>query len=238
MQSLKNDKHVLTVITPTIGRDILDRQIESIDAQTVAGQIFHLVMWDEKRIEGAKDPESYNGPNRFNIVLPWGLGRYKGAPGSSLRAVALMAANTTWVTFADDDVMWRPTHAESMLRTVNGYHWAACLRHIYAPESGTRFQEQGRGEYLGVDRFESVGDDPNRNVPYEMIDNNCMIFNRLLGVHAAHLYRLIEGPGDDRHFYSYMKQHAGPLARTNQATIDHTCPDHLVDFFRQNCSKE
>ena len=132
MQSLKNDKHVLTVITPTIGRDILDRQIESIDAQTVAGQIFHLIMWDEKRIEGAKDPESYNGPNRFNIVLPWGLGRYKGAPGSSLRAVALMAANTTWVTFADDDVMWRPTHAESMLRTVNGYHWAACLRHICA----------------------------------------------------------------------------------------------------------
>jgi len=98
-----------------------------------------------------------------------------------LRAVALMAANTTWVTFADDDVVWRPTHAESMLKTVNGHHWAASLRHIYAPGSGTRFEEQGRGDYLGIDRFESVGDDPNRRVPYEMIDNNCMVFNRIKG---------------------------------------------------------
>ena len=228
MQSLKNDRHILTVITPTIGRDILDRQIESFAKQTVADRIFHIIMWDEKRIDPGIDPFSYNSDNRYNIVIPWGLGKYKGAPGSSLRAIALMAANTTWVTFADDDVVWHPTHAETMLKAANGHHWAASLRNIYSPS----------GESLGVDRFESVGDDPGRKVPYEMIDNNCMIFNRILGVHAAHLYRLIEGPGDDRHFYAYMKQNAGPLARTHQATIDHTCPDNLVDFFKQNCSKE
>jgi len=232
------EKHHITVITPTMGRDTLERQIESLEKQTIADSIFHLLMWDEKRIDAGIDPLSYNSPNRYSIVLPWGLGRYKGAPGSSLRAVALMAANTPWVTFADDDVTWLPQHAESMLKAGAGHYWVSCFRRMYAPETGGRFTEQGRGEFLGIDKFESVGDLPSRNVPYEMIDNNCMMFSRLSGVHAAHLYRLIEGPGDDRHFYSWMKQHAGPLARTGLATIEHTCPAHLVDFFKHNCSKE
>ena len=126
----------VTVITPTIGRDTLERQIESLERQTISAAIFHLIMWDEKRIDPGIDPMSYNSPNRYSIVLPWGLGRYMGAPGSSLRAVALMAAPTPWITFADDDVTWRPDHAESMLRAGAGYNWVACLRHMYAPGTG------------------------------------------------------------------------------------------------------
>ena len=228
MQSLKNPKHLLTVITPTIGRDILDQQIESLARQTFADRIFHILLWDEKRIQGAKDPESYNADNRYSLVVPWGLGRNRDAPGSSLRALGIMAADTYWLTFADDDVIWKENHAETMVKTATNYNWAACLRDIYTPE----------GEYLGIDRFESVGDDPQRKVPYEMVDGNCMIFNRVLGVHAAHLYRLTQERNDDRLLYSFLKQHGGPMGRTNEATIKHTCPDFLIDFFRTNCSKD
>ena len=43
---------------------------------------------------------------------------------------------------------------------------------------------------------------------------------------------------DDRLMYSFLKQHAGPLGRTEQATINHTCPDRLIQFFRENYERE
>ena len=225
MQSLKNDRHLLTVITPTIGRDSLQLLIQSLDTQTIADRIFHILLWDETQV-GTASPESFNAANRYSMVIPWGLGRNGHAPGSSLRSVGLMAANTYWVTFADDDVHWEQNHAELLVRTATNYNWAACLRNIY----------DSAGNYLGVDRFESVGDDPGRLVDYEMVDNNCLIFSRALGTQAAHLYRQTKNYDDDRLFYAFMKQHAGPLGRTNQATINQVCPDRLIDFFAQNCS--
>lgn len=217
----------LTVITPTIGRNGLDELIETIESQTIANKIFHIIMWDEFREDDTKKPEDYNAPNRYNMVLPWGLGKNGQAPGSALRAVAMVSAFTPYVTFADDDVLWDINHAESMLDAVNGLNWAGCLRKMYSPS----------GEYFGVDRFESVGDSPERKVPYEMLDGNCMIFKREYGVVASQLYRETKERNDDRLLYAFLKEHAGKQGRTDKATVNHTCPDFLIDFFRENCTK-
>ena len=223
---IDSSKFLLTVITPTIGRKNLDKLIESIEKQTVSDKIFHILMWDEFRETGSKLPEEYNSSNRWSINLPWGLGKNGAAPGSSLRAVALNAADTPYVTFADDDVLWDSNHAETLLESVKGLNWTSCLRKMHSPN----------GEYFGVDRFESVGDSPERKVPYEMLDGNCMMFKREYGIIASQLYRETKERNDDRLLYNFLKENAGKLGKTNLATINHTCPDFLINFFKENCT--
>jgi hypothetical protein len=221
-------KTKLTVITPTTGRPSLDALIESMDRQTIGNPPFHILLWDNVRDAAARAPESYNSEMRMSMVFPPGFGRSGDAPGSPLRAIGLMMVRTPWATFADDDVRWEDDHLAALSDALDERNWATTLRTVWSPA----------GKRLGVDRFESVGDDPTRNVPEEMCDNNCMIFKRELGTSAAVLYRETTAYNDDRLMYKFLKDHAGPRGRTNRPTIHHICPDRLVEFFRRNCSPD
>jgi hypothetical protein len=216
----------VTVITPTTGRKSLIDLIASIDAQQGSIRVQHLLLWDDKRAVGAPEPDSLAGDGRWNLVMPDGFGKFGNAPGSALRAIGLIAAVTPWVTFADDDVRWDPPHIATLWQAAQGYNWASTLRRIWSSD----------GTCLGVDRFESVGDDPRRRVHYEMCDNNCMLFKREYGVGAAPLYRQTTEYNDDRLMYSIMKQHAGKRATTGVATVNQICPDSLIAHFRDFCS--
>ncbi len=215
----------ITVITPTTGKPSLDRLIASMDRQT-AGSVFHLLLWDQMRDAAAKPPETYNSARRLSVVLPPGLGRNGNAPGSALRAVGLMTAMTPWVTFADDDVRWDGGHLAALADAAQGLRWASTLRTIWT----------AAGDRLGVDRFESVGDDPGRRVPYEMCDNNCVVFRRELGTAGAVLFRETRDYNDDRLMYRFLKTSGGKRGTTGTPTIHHICPDKLIEFFRTNCS--
>lgn len=217
----------ITILTPTTGKDSLNRLVESIDNQSVKNSTYHILLWDDKREPNSPAPESFNSENRFSIVAPPGSGRNGAAPGSQLRSLGLMAAKTPWVTFADDDVWWDENHVAAMQHSLTNVSWASTLRRIWSPS----------GDELGVDKFESVGDDPTRRVPYEMCDGNVMICRRELGVQAAMLYRETVEYNDDRLMYAFLKSQAGPRGRTGSATINHICPDRLVEFFRNNCTK-
>jgi Glycosyl transferase family 2 len=225
---LKNK--TLTIITPTIGRNSLLKLIDSIDNQSTSNLTHHLVMWDDYRISEVITPEYLESQARQSIVMRGNFGRNGHAPGSPLRAVALMAANTPWVTFADDDVWWDKYHVENILNHIqnNNTNWLTTHRHIWQSEK----------DYIGVDRFESVGDASNRQVPYEMCDGNTIIVKRELGVMAAHLYRNTTDYNDDRLMYDYLKSNAGVRGSIEKATIHQICPENLIQFFKNNCSAE
>jgi len=218
--------HLITVITPTTGKPSLARLVDSIEQQIPSGLTFHLLLWDDKRDPGARAPNHFDGKDRFSIVAPPGAGLNGEAPGSLLRSIGLMAARTPWVTFADDDVWWESNHLFELKKSIAGTNWASTLRRIWSPT----------GEMLGVDKFESVGDDPTRRVPYEMCDNNTMIFRRELGTAAARLYRETTQYNDDRLMYQFLKSNGGRRGRTGLPTVNHSCPERLVDFFRNGCS--
>jgi hypothetical protein len=217
---------LITVITPTTGKESLGRLIESIDSQS-KGRVFHLLLWDDKR-DSDLNPESFNSASRHSIVAPNGSGRNQDAPGSILRAAGLMLARTPWVTFADDDVWWDKNHLDMIELLMNSCNWLSVLRRIYKPPNC---------ELIGIDRFESVGDDVCRKVPYEMCDGNTMAFKREFGVGAAYLFRETVAYNDDRLLYGFLKQYAGPRGKTNQASINQICPDKLINFFVNYCDK-
>jgi len=217
-------QHSVTIITPTTGKKSLLSLIKSVDNQSLQGITYHLLLWDDKR-DSDVDPASFNNEHRFSIVAPPGSGRNGSAPGSLLRAIGLLTAKTPWVTFADDDVVWDPTHLEELNRSIGSAHWISTLRKIWSPG----------GKLIGVDTFESVGDDASRTTPYEMCDGNTMLFRREFGVYASVLYRETTEYNDDRLMYAYLKKNAGPRGRTGIPTINHTCPTSLEEFFAQNC---
>jgi hypothetical protein len=233
---------MLTVITPTTGKDMLLNSIESIKRQEVSFPIKHIILWDDKR-EGnflyppegqmtALNPYSLEveeGNYESNCIVIKGSMIQGAACGSALRAVGLMAANTEYVTFADDDILWEKNHAQSLIDSLNGQEWGFCKRAIWTITDG------GEYECLGVDNFESVGEEA--KTPYKMVDNNCMVFKKKYGISAACLYRNTADYNDDRQMYSFLKKYAGEPSKSGLASVNQICPDRLVDFFRKNCTK-
>lgn len=218
-----SENPVITVITPTTGKPGLEKLMGSLREQSI--KYMHLLLWDEVRHEEAGDPLSLNDSQTQSIVLKGRIVQGVAA-GSALRAVGLMIASTPYVTFADDDVWFDRNHFSSLFEAIKGKNWAFSLRKIYSPS----------GEYIGVDRFESVGEEG--KTQHKMVDNNTNLFRREFGVGAAHLYRETRQYNDDRLMYAFLNRHAGRPGKTGQATVNQRCPGHLEAGFRQLCSKE
>ena len=236
---MENTK-IVTIITPTTGKKSLFNAIETLDRQKVPYE--HILFWDDKREDDfsnstpkkmeTRNPYDLNscsnGNIRYSVVIP-GSFIQGNASGSSLRSVGLMLAKTEFVTFMDDDVMMEDGHLLSMLESIKNHEWCFCKRKIWTKVAPEQF------ELLGVDEFESVGEDA--KTPYKMVDNNCMLFRRRFGVSAACIYRCVQDYCDDRLMYAFLMKYAGEPSKTGLATVNQICPDRLVEFFRNNCTK-
>ncbi|MFA7219871.1 MAG: glycosyltransferase family A protein [Synergistaceae bacterium] len=233
---------LVTIITPTTGKDSLFNLIESITKQGVP--VCHIILWDEikdgrfrpsagnanMKPEDLSRPEYWDQYNYMVINIDMKVKMVQGvAAGSALRSIGLMGAFTDLVTFADDDVIWEEDHLLQMMDAISDKNWAFCKRKIWTA------LPDGQYEYLGVDEFESVGEEA--KTPYKMVDNNCMMFRRRFGVSAACLYREVSEYCDDRLFYAFLMKYAGNPAKTGRATINQVCPKRLEEFFRSNCTK-
>jgi hypothetical protein len=232
---------MITVITPTTGRESIYNAIQSIKNQSSNANVNHIILWDNKR-EGdflypnahgkAKDPlelECDTGNYSSNCIVVRGDFVQGDAAGSALRAIGLMAADSEWVTFMDDDVMWDSDHLEKSLKAIGDSEWGFSKRRVWTV-SGDDY------ECLGVDNFESVGEEA--KTQYKMVDNNCLFFKKKYGVSAACLYRNTKEYNDDRLMYSFLKEYGGLPAKTESVTVNQVCPDRLIDFFRKNCEQE
>jgi len=225
---------LITIVTPTTGKEGLQRLISSLEKQSVG--YVHILLWDDKRegdflfpdAEGSvKTPydmdETTQKGIRYSIVIPGSFVQGY-AYGSALRSIGLMAANTPYVTFADDDVWFEPNHLDSLLASIGDKKWAYCVRKIWSP----------LGECIGEDRFESIGEET--KMPYNLIDNNSLLVERKFAASSACIYRETCDYNDDRLMYSFLKQYAGEPAKTDMATVNQICPERLEGMFREGCT--
>ena len=229
----------LTVITPTTGRNSLYFLIDSLKRQQVA--INHIILWDNKHVGKFLYPDpitllvgkptdlDYDSTlyKANNVLLKENMSSEGGAV-SPLRAIGLLMATTEFVTFADDDVIWEPEHAKSMIDSIGDKKWVFCKRKMWAKSDDSNY------EYLGVDEFESMGDEAKTS--YKSVDNNCMMFRRRFGTSAACMYREATEYNDNKLMYDFLMKYAKEPAKTNVATINQVCPDRLINFFRENCT--
>lgn len=217
---------IITIITPTRGEETIFKLIKSINQQSIPW--VHILVTDTSWMDKSLDPtkcfnEKKGDCIRYNINIPFYT--KKGiAPGSALRSVALMAAQTEWITMADSDVWYEDNHLETMIN--HDKNWSYCKRKIWSPTTG---------EYIGVDNFESVGEES--ITPYKMVDGCSMAYKRPYGASAAYLYNMTENYDDDRLAYAHYKKYAGIPHKTNQATVNQICPLKLEPMFKRYCSR-
>lgn len=226
---------IISVITPTTGEKSLFNLIKSIvnNAEKSSIPTNHIILWDNKRSSNINPLELCNNNTQnysINNIIINEATTNKEAKGSALRAIGLLSSFTEFVTFSDSDIMWEDNHLKTMLGAIKDKNWAFCKRKIWAKLPDDKY------EYLGIDEFESVGEDA--KTPYKMVDNNSMIFRRRFGSSAAPLYRETDQYNDDRLMYEFLRVYAGEPGKTNLATINQICPHKLIDFFRENCTRD
>jgi len=228
-------KPLISVITPTTGEPSFLNLLKSLYIQDIDFE--HIVLWDDKRaINESKDMipflipldirDDFRWKKSYNIQIPGNMVNGVAA-GSSLRAIGLMAAQGKYVVFADSDVWYESNHLQNLLNTVKDKQWGFCRRKIW----------NSKKEYLGIDNFEAIGNSLEKRVPYILVDNNTMIFERRFGTSGAVLYRETQEYNDDRLFTEFLYKYAGVPGISKEATVNQICPDRLEKMFRENCIK-
>ena len=206
---------MLTVITPTTGRDELYDAVKSVQGQDCK----HLVV-----IDGAEyfaktalvlEKAKFSGDV---IALPENTG-FDGYLCHRIYSAIPSLVNTQYISFLDEDNWYEPDYVETMLKAMEGYFITTCRRNVYTEEK----------EFICVDNFESIG----WNGKYHLYDTNTMMFDRELWVHVytssmygkwdrdRHVSKLICSAEDH-----YRKHITRPL-------VNYRSPERFYNFFRK-----
>jgi hypothetical protein len=218
---------LITIITPSVGRPSLRRLMKSLDEQPVP--FCHIILFDGFRVEGAEDPSAYCvAPShgiRYTITIP---GNFVKPPtaGAALRSIGIMAADTPWVAFQDDDCWIENNHYTALLAAVEGKHWGFSRRKVWHPN----------GTLIGKDDFESIG--VGNKLGYDLVDGNTYLIRREYATAMAVQYRETKSYNDDRLALAFLTQHGGPPGTSNAHTVNQVCPDKLIGMFEAHCTRE
>lgn len=216
---------VFTIVTPTVGRQSLLRLKDVLKCETVP--YIHLILFDDKRCDGALDPGDLEDARTFCYELRHPL--YAGKSSRTdvwLRAVGLTMARTPYIKCCDDDTWPEANHLERVLQFMqaNGLDFTYCLRRMWTRS----------GELIGIDRFEAIGD-VNR-FGYRLLDNSSLFYNRKAAAILREVFLTHQFYGDDRYTYDPLAAQCKGM-RLDEVLTNHMAQPELENFFRQHCSQ-
>ena len=221
----------ITVLTPSIGTPDLARAVESVGAQTINKKhsVRHVVVADGKRHLADATKYAMKGWKGEGLTpriyaIPDNTGRDKWN-GHKIYAHYAQLLECDYLFLLDEDNSYDPTHIESLVPIAEKYGYAWSLRKVY----------DKNGEYLGVDKGESIGLHLD-GAGYALVDTNCWC---LRADNILMLYHFLEQWSGDRRFTRAMLDKYGSLiqAMSDTITVNYYCPDHLLDYFNQICVK-
>lgn len=185
------EKPIVGVVTPTMGKDCLQKAIDSVQFQSYPSEnIKHYVVFDG--VDGSK----YNTNKKDNVLLhnlPENTG--KEHYGHRIFAAFAHLVNCDVVMFLDDDNQYGHDHIETMVDTIytNKYHWAYSLRSIWDQD----------GTYVCDDNCESLGRWPTyMNENDHLVDTSCFGFRTPFLEKLSPLWH--QKYGGDRLFYNSL----------------------------------
>jgi|SRR6185503_5958378 len=212
---LKINKPV-TVITPTIGKETLNKAVLSVAQQTYTN-VKHLVVidgneFDSKVADELSNYEIERSSGRLTIcALPWNTGK-NGYYGHRIYAAFSHLLDTDYAMFLDEDNWYEPNHIESLVETLetnSDASFAYSLRSIHDVD----------GNYLLDDNCESLGKWPiwftQNKSPSYLIDTSSFIFHRSILELMGHKWH--SGWGGDRRWLSSVVDLSNPTQNKNYA---------------------
>ena len=209
------------VITPTTGKDTVNRAMESVQDQTVPTE--HLIVEDGK----LTNMHIFENEMRKKITLPENVGG-GGWYGHRVYAGMPFMVNADYILFLDEDNWFEPNHVETMIAKIKSKDlmWSYSLRRIC----------NEAGEYIADDDCESLGRWPTYyDHTLNFVDTNCYCFRREYLVSVAHAF--YGQWGQDRPFYKAASTQLPSFGCTGEATVNYRAPDRLLPMFKEGNEK-
>jgi glycosyltransferase involved in cell wall biosynthesis len=205
------------VITPTTGKETLNKAMESVQDQTIPTE--HLIVEDGK----LTNMHVFENTMRNKITLPENIGG-DGWYGHRVYAAMPLMVNADYILFLDEDNWFEPNHVETMINKIKSKDlmWSYSLRRIC----------NEAGEYICDDDCESLGRYPTfYDHTINFVDTNCYCFKREYLVGIAHNF--YGKWGADRPFYKAAASALPAFGCTGEATVNYRAPKRLLEMFRQ-----
>ena len=205
------------VITPTTGKDTVNRAMESVTDQTIPTE--HLIVEDGK----LTNMHIFETGMRKVMRLPENVGG-NGWYGHRVYAAMPLLVNADYILFLDEDNWFEPNHVETMINKIKSKDlmWSYSLRRIC----------NEAGEYIGDDDCESLGRWPAfYDHTLNFVDTNCYCFKREYLVNVAHSF--YGQWGADRPFYKSASTNLPSFGCTGEATVNYRAPERLLEMFRE-----
>jgi glycosyltransferase involved in cell wall biosynthesis len=205
------------VITPTTGKDTVEKAFHSVRNQTIPTE--HLIVEDGHGV--GTYPFALDRFSR--ITLPENVGG-NGWYGHRVYAAMPLIVNADYILFLDEDNWFQPNHVESMVNKIKSKDlmWSYSLRRIC----------NEAGEYIEDDDCESLGRWPTfYDHTVNFVDTNCYCFRREYLVSIAHAF--YGQWGADRKFYKTAATNLPSFGCTGEATVNYRAPKRLLGMFRQ-----
>lgn len=207
----------IMVITPTTGKDTVNRAMESVQDQTIPTE--HLIVEDGK----ITNMHIFETDMRKVITLPENVGANDWYGHRVYAAMPLMV-NADYILFLDEDNWFEPNHVESMINKIKSKDlmWSYSLRRII----------NERDEYVFDDDCEALGRYPTFYDHNDyLVDTNCYCFKREYLVDVAHNF--YGQWGADRKFYKAASARLPAFGCTGEATVNYRAPDRLLEMFEE-----
>lgn len=214
-----NIAKTVTIITPSIGKEELADNMESVKNQTYK-HIKHLIVWDGVMPSTVAD---------YEVELPWNVGK-EGWYGHRVYAAFSHLLDTDYVCFLDEDNFLQPDHVETLVNTLESdgsYFFAHSLRNIVNED----------GDRVLRDNCESLGVYPVWNDPQNRgyhIDTSSYIFHRQYIEQVSHVWHY--GYAADRRFLRFAMENQHPFGCTGKYTLNYRLAGNensaVLDFFK------
>jgi glycosyltransferase involved in cell wall biosynthesis len=204
------------VITPTTGKETINRAMESVTDQTIPTE--HLIVEDGK----LTNMHIFETGMRKVMRLPENVGG-NGWYGHRVYAAMPLMVNADYILFLDEDNWFEPNHVETMINKIKSKDlmWSYSLRRIC----------NEAGEYIEDDDCESLGRWPTfYDHTLNFVDTNCYCFRREYLVSIAHAF--YGQWGADRPFYRAASTNLPSFGCTGEATVNYRAPDRLLTMFK------
>ena len=211
----------IMVITPTTGKETLNKAMESVQDQTVPTE--HLIVEDGKLTNMHIFETEYGDRQRKKITLPENVGG-NGWYGHGVYAAMPLMVNADYILFLDEDNWFEPNHVETMIAKIKSKDlmWSYSLRRIC----------NEAGEYIEDDDCESLGRWPAfYDHTVNFVDTNCYCFRREYLVSVSNTF--YGQWGADRPFYKAASTKLPAFGSTGLATVNYRASERLLSMFKE-----
>jgi glycosyltransferase involved in cell wall biosynthesis len=221
MKVAMNQKPLVSVITPTIGRPELRRCIMGVFNQSYTNTQ-HIIVVDGKSHMRATNKVLRQLNKRIRgrleiVYLPYSTGLW----GGCIYAAFPVIASGDYIVNCDDDNWFEKNHVESLLKSIGSYQWAYSLRNIMYDKCIVREVCESLG-YLH----------PIWNLPEEHhIATTCYFLPKEVALRIAPFWFCKEQFGNDRQVYRALRKLFPHYTCSKKHTVNSQINQNTLRFF-------